>query len=75
MSVIFWETFWSLRHFGHFSRTVLLKSAVTVHFNLYFQTLWPKWLNFFWSLQKHFGLWPKKNSFQKKYTTILTGEV
>jgi len=28
---------------------------------LYFQTFWPKWLNFFRSFRKHFGLWPEKS--------------
>jgi len=56
----FAETFWSLNHFGYLSHSYI-KLTATVFFSLYFQTFWPKWLNFFQSLQKHFGLWPKKN--------------
>ena len=57
-----------LRHFCHWNisvicLTVVLNLAITVFFSLYFQTFWPKWLNFFRSFQKRFGLWPKKNSF------------
>jgi len=40
--------------------TVVLKLAVTVFTSLYFQTFWPKLLNFFQPFRKHFGLWPKK---------------
>ena len=59
-----------LRHFDHWNisvicLTVAVTLAVAVFFSLYFQTFWPKWLNCFWSFQKHFGLWPKKNSFQQ----------
>ena len=32
--------------------TVVLKLAITVFSSLYFQTFWPKWLNFFQSFQK-----------------------
>jgi len=35
-----------------------------VFFSLYFQTFWPKWLNFLQSFQNHFGLWPK--NYRKK---------
>jgi len=63
----------SLTHFGHFllirfghwnisviCLTVVSKVAVAVFINLYFQIFWPKWLYFFRSFQKCFGLWPKK---------------
>jgi len=40
---------------------VVLKLAVALFISLYFQTFWSKWLNFFRSFQKHFGVWPKKN--------------
>jgi len=33
-----------------------------VFFSLYFQASWPKWLNFFRSFQKRFGLWPNKTT-------------
>jgi len=39
----------------------MLKLAITVSINLYFQTFRPYWLNFFWSFQNHFGLRPKNN--------------
>ena len=44
--------FFSLRHFGYWNisvifLTVVLKLALNVFFNLYFQTFWPKWLHFF----------------------------
>ena len=39
---------------------VVLKLTATMFITLYFQTFWPKLLNFFQSFQKHFGLWPKK---------------
>jgi len=32
-----------------------------VFFSLYFQRFWPKWLNFFLSFQKRFGIWLKKH--------------
>jgi len=64
----FAETFRSflLTHFGHWNisvicLTVVLKLTITVFFSLYFQTFWPKWLNFFRSFQKRFGLWPKNH--------------
>jgi len=55
----------SLRHFGLWDisvicLTVVLKLAVAAFTSLCFQAFWPKWLNFFRSFQKHFGLWPKK---------------
>jgi len=40
--------------------TVVLRLTITVFISLYFQAFRPKWLNFFRSSQKHFGLWPKK---------------
>ena len=40
---------------------VVLEFTVTVFISQYFQTFWPKWLNFFRSFQKHFGLWPKND--------------
>jgi len=55
----FAETFWSPRRFGHLSDSCT-KLAVTVPIGLCFQTFWSKWLNFFRSFQKCFGLWPKK---------------
>jgi len=67
-AVSFAETFRSflLRHFGHWNisvvcLTVVLKLTKTVLFCLYFQMFWPKWLNFFRSFQKRFGLWPKND--------------
>ena len=39
--------------------TIVLKLTVTVFFNLYIQTLWPKWLNMFRSFQRRFGVWPQ----------------
>jgi len=59
ISVIFYwdklvtETFRSFVSVG-------FKLVVTVFISLYYQTFWPKWLNFFRSFQKHLGLWPKK---------------
>jgi len=38
--------FFSLRHFGHLSHSCI-KLVITVFASLYFQTFWPKWLNFF----------------------------
>ena len=38
---------------------VVLKLAVTVCIALYFEKLWPNWLNFFRSFKKNFSLWPK----------------
>ena len=54
-----------LRHFGHWDISVIClavvsKLTVTMFIILYFQTFWLKWLDFFQSFQKHFGLWPKK---------------
>ena len=62
----------SLIHFGHFllrqigcwdilviCLTVVFKLAVAVFISLNFQTFWPKWLNFFRSFWKNFGIWPK----------------
>ena len=45
-----------MRHFGHWNisvicLTVVSKLAKKVFFSLYFQTFWPKWLNFFRSFQ------------------------
>ena len=67
--------FFSLRHSGHFCweilvtetfsvicLTVVLKLAVTVFISRYFQTFWPKWLNFLRSFQNHSGLWPNKTA-------------
>ena len=51
----------SLRHFGHLSHCCF-ETAVTVFIILYFQTVWPKWCNFFWSFQKYFGLKKKTGS-------------
>jgi len=58
-----------LRPFGHWTisvicLTVAFKLTVAVFISIYFQTLWPKWLNFFRSFQKHFGPWPKKKQFR-----------
>jgi len=53
--------FFSLKHFGHLSQSCI-KTRRTVFIYLYFQTFWPKWLNFFQSFQKGFGLWPKKRT-------------
>jgi len=39
---------------------IVLKHAVTAFTNLYFRTLWPKWLKFFSVISKKIGLWPKK---------------
>ena len=39
--------------------TVLLKLAMKVYFSPCFQTFWSKWLNFFRSFQKRFGVWPQ----------------
>jgi len=59
-----------LRPFGHWTisvicLTVAFKLTVAVFISIYFQTLWPKWLNFFRSFQKHFGPWPKKKTVSK----------
>jgi len=71
-------TFLSLRHFGHFLRdisviclTVVWKLTVTVFISLYFQRFWPKWLSFFSVIQKHSGLWPKKNRFNIEINAAL----
>ena len=40
----------------------MLKLALTVFASLYFQTVWPNWLNIFLFLKKKFVLWPKKTS-------------
>jgi len=69
--------FFLLRHFcdflmwqfGHWNvsvicPTVVLKLAITAFFSLYFQTFWPKWLNFFQSFQNHFHLSLKKTQMQ-----------
>ena len=53
--------FYALRHFSHFfcwdvlviCRTVVSKFAVTVSVSLYFQTFWPKSLNFFGRFKKN----------------------
>jgi len=80
-SVFFFaETFRSflLRHFGHWNisvicLTVVLKLTITVFFSLYFETFWPKWLNFFRSFQKRSGLWPKNNSAQWSVAVLYKG--
>jgi len=48
------KLFFLLRHFSHFCwdilvicLTVVSKLAITMFISLYFQTFWPKWLNFF----------------------------
>jgi len=61
-----------VRYFGHWDISVICltavsKLAVTVFFSLYFQTFWPKWLNFFRSFQNHFGLWPKIKQLYTSY--------
>ena len=43
--------------------------------SLYFQTFWPKWLNFFRSFQKHIGLWPKKKQFENTLPTNAHSEM
>jgi len=44
---------------------VVRKLTITVLFSLYCQTLWPKWLNFFRSLQNRFGPWPRKKQLRR----------
>jgi len=56
-----------LSHFGHLSHSCT-KLAITVLISLHFQTFWPKWLNFFLSFQKRFGLWPKNPKFRQLST-------
>jgi len=51
--------------------TVVLKLAMTVLFILYFQTFRPKWLNFFRSFQKRFGLGPKNDRKEKPRNRIM----
>ena len=56
-----------LRHFGHWNisvicLTVVLKLTITVFLAYIFKLSdWNDWNEFFWSFQKHFCLWPKKN--------------
>jgi len=60
-----WSCFFSLKHFVHFflrhfdhwdipviCLTVVLKLVLKVFISLYFQTFWPKWLNFFGHFKK-----------------------
>ena len=61
------ETFWSLKHFDHLSNSGIESRHNSV-FSLYFQTFWPKWLDFFRSFQKRFSLWPRKNSLNSRST-------
>jgi len=68
-----------LRHFGHWNISVIclavvLKLAITVFFSLYLQTFWPKWLNFFQSFQKRFGLWLKNDQRNRENTHIFWTE-
>jgi len=49
----FAETYWSLQHIRHLSHSSI-KVVATVFTTLYFQTLWPNWLQV-----KKFGLWLK----------------
>jgi len=65
--IFFFETFrsffcWDIlvsEAFRSLNVTVVLKLAVAVSISQYFQTFWPKWLNFFRSFQRHIGLWQK----------------
>jgi len=59
------ETFRSflLRHFGHLSHSCVKTHHNSV-FSLYFQSFWPKWLNFSRSFKKRFGLDRKKTGLQ-----------
>jgi len=66
-AVFFAEKFWSPRHFARLSH-ICIKLAVTVFVSQCFQPFWPKWLNFFRSFQKHFGLWPKKQPWSTRQT-------
>jgi len=75
--------FFSLRHLGHFLQrhfghwnvsviflTVVSKIAVTVFISLYFQSFWPKWLIFFRSFQKRFGVWSPIDRKKSTYTCL-----
>ena len=68
-----------LRHFDHWNISVIClkvvwKLAVTVLFiRRYFQTFWPKWLNFFRLFQITLVYDRKKNRFQDKF--LFTGQL
>jgi len=68
----FAETNWSLKHFGNLSHSCSETHCNSVHYPI-FQTLWLKWLNIFQSFQKHFSLWPKKNSHQCLSLAVVRG--
>ena len=57
--------FFSSRHFGHLSHSCI-KTPRNRAFSPYFQTFWPKWVNFFRSFQNHFGLWPKNYQLKRQ---------
>jgi len=74
--------FFSLRHFGHFllshfghwnisviSLTVVLNLAITVFVSRYFQTFWPKRLNFFSVISKPFRSVAEKKQIQWRIRT------
>jgi len=55
----FTKTFWSLKHFSHLSQSCS-KTCHNSVFSLYFQTFWPKWLNFFQLFQNVLVYYCKK---------------
>jgi len=58
----------SLRHFGHLSHSCIETRHCSIS-NLYFQTFWPKWLNFFRSIQKTFRSMTEKQQLWRKART------
>ena len=68
----FAETFWSLKYFGHLSHSCI-ETRHNCIFSLDFQ-FWSKWFNYFQSIQKRFGLWPK-NTTSHHIGSIITGVV
>jgi len=66
ISVIFAETFWSPKHFGHLSHSCI-ELAVKVFSSLYFQTFWPKLLNFFGHF-KNISVYDQKMNEKKSAT-------
>jgi len=67
----------SLRNLGHrdisvICLTVVWKLAATMFISLYFQTFWPKWLNFFRSFQKTFRSMTEENPESGHHTTSVS---
>ena len=56
--------FFLLNHFSHLSHSCS-KTCHNSVFSLYFQTFWPKWLNYFQSFQKRFGVSLQKTACAK----------